>query len=144
MSASCRIVVVIVSALWALGSTAQAPTTASGWTNARLTDSGLSEAKLRGMSAAICLGQFKKIGSVLICPPREACIRKLVDGDANSLRDTRSATKSIPDILVRIAIQEHKLSGWAQESCRCWPIGLSVFKIPIPASQQLRSRIFLR
>ncbi len=66
MSASCRIVVVIVSALWALGSTAQAPTTASGWTNARLTDSGLSEAKLRGMSAAICLGQFKKIGSVLI------------------------------------------------------------------------------
>lgn len=33
------------------------------------------------------------------------------DGDAATLRDTRSATKSITDILVGIAIDEHKLSG---------------------------------
>ena len=34
-----------------------------------------------------------------------------VHGDAGALRDTRSATKSITDALVGIAIQEGKLSG---------------------------------
>jgi len=111
VSPCCRIFVVIVIALRALASTAQAPPTASGWTSAMPSDSGLSEAKLHAMSTAIRSDQFKKIGSVLIARHGKLVYEDYVDGDANSLRDTRSATKSITDILVGIAIQEHKLSG---------------------------------
>lgn len=103
--------VVIVILLWVLASRAQTPPTASEWAKARPTDSGLSEAKLLAMSGAIRSDQFKKIGSVLIARHGKLVYEDYVDGDANSLRDTRSATKSITDILIGIAIEEHKLSG---------------------------------
>lgn len=111
MSTTPRILVVIVILLWALASMAQTPPTASGWAKASPTDSGLSEAKLLAMSSAIRSDQFKKIGSVLIARHGKLVYEDYMDGDANSVRDTRSATKSITDILIGIAIEEHKLSG---------------------------------
>ena len=56
-------------------------------------------------------GEFKKIGSVLISKNGKLVYEGYFDGDASTLRDTRSATKSITDILVGIAIDEKKLSG---------------------------------
>lgn len=51
------------------------------------------------------------MGSVLIARHGKLAYEKYFEGDAATLRDTRSATKSITDILVGIAIDEHKLTG---------------------------------
>src|SRR6516225_948862 len=87
VSTSLRILVVAVTTLWAVTSTAQTPLAGGGWTNASPTDSDLSEAKLRSMSAAIRSDQFKKIGSVLIARHGKLAYEDYVDGDENSLRD---------------------------------------------------------
>lgn len=74
-------------------------------------DTGVSSEKLRPMETAIRGGEFKKIGSVLIARHGKLIYESYFDGDATALRDTRSATKSITDVLVGIAIDEKKLSG---------------------------------
>jgi CubicO group peptidase (beta-lactamase class C family) len=67
--------------------------------------------KLQPMEKAIRGGEFKKIGSVAIAQHGKVVYESYFDGDASTLRDTRSATKSTTDILVGIAIDEKKLSG---------------------------------
>src|SRR5208282_971639 len=84
---------------------------AGDWASASATANGLFENRLRALDAAIRSGEFKKIGSVLVARHGKLVYEAYFDGDANALRDTRSATKSITDILVGIAIDEHKLSG---------------------------------
>jgi CubicO group peptidase (beta-lactamase class C family) len=74
-------------------------------------ENGLSGEKLHAMEAAVRAGDFKKIGSVVIARHGKLIYEVYFDGDANTLRDTRSATKSITDILIGISIQEKKLSG---------------------------------
>jgi CubicO group peptidase (beta-lactamase class C family) len=81
------------------------------WTNADPAQSGLSDAKLRAMAAAVRTDQFKKIGSIVITRHGKLVYEDYVEGDANTLRDTRSATKTITGALVGIAIAEGKLSG---------------------------------
>lgn len=90
---------------------ASAQTLPTDWTRSAPADVGLSEAKLRAMSSAVRTDEFKKIGSILVARHGKLVYEDYVDGDAGTLRDTRSATKSITDILVGLAIQEHKLSG---------------------------------
>jgi len=82
-----------------------------GWPTAGVEASGLSAKPLSDMSNAIRAGEFKKIGSVLIARHGKLVYESYFDGDASSLRDTRSATKSITDALIGIAIAEKKLSG---------------------------------
>ena len=86
------------------------PTT-SDWPTASSAQVGLSEARLRSLDTAIRSGEFNKIGSVLIARHGKLAYEGYFDGDAATLRDTRSATKSITGILIGIAIEEHKLSG---------------------------------
>ena len=90
-------------------------TTAGGWPTSSPAESGLSDARLRSLDAAVRSGEFKKIGSVLIARHGKLAYEGYFDGngdaDAATLRDTRSATKSITDVLIGIAIDEHKLSG---------------------------------
>jgi CubicO group peptidase (beta-lactamase class C family) len=81
------------------------------WDTATAAENGLSDVRLRALDTAIRAGEFKKIGSVLIARHGMLIYESYFDGDATTLRDTRSATKSITDILVGIAIDEHKLSG---------------------------------
>jgi CubicO group peptidase (beta-lactamase class C family) len=81
------------------------------WPTASTAENGLSDVRLRALDTAIRSGEFKKIGSVLIARHGKLTYESYFDGDAATLRDTRSATKSITDILVGIAIDEHKLSG---------------------------------
>jgi CubicO group peptidase (beta-lactamase class C family) len=90
---------------------AQAGTGTSGLPRASLADSGLSETKLRGLEAAIRSGEFKKIGSVLVARHGKLAYEGYFEGDAGTLRDTRSATKSIASALIGIAIGDGKLSG---------------------------------
>jgi CubicO group peptidase (beta-lactamase class C family) len=90
-------------------------TTTSGWPTASAAESGLSDARLRSLDAAVRSGVFKKIGSVLIARHGKLAYEGYFDGngdrDAATLRDTRSATKSVTDVLIGIAIDEHKVSG---------------------------------
>ena len=72
---------------------------------------GLSAEILSQMEKAIRGGEFKKIGSVLVARHGKLAYETYFDGDAASLRDTRSATKSITDLLIGIAIEEKKLPG---------------------------------
>jgi len=71
---------------------------------------GLSAEPLAAMETSIRAGDFKKIGSVLVARHGKLAYEGYFDGDASTLRDTRSATKSITDILVGIAIDEKKLT----------------------------------
>jgi CubicO group peptidase (beta-lactamase class C family) len=82
-----------------------------GWPTSSTGETGVSDARLRSLDAAIRSEEFKKIGSVLIARHGKLVYERYFDGDATTLRDTRSATKSITDILIGIAIDEHKLSG---------------------------------
>src|ERR1700732_5214302 len=86
-------------------------TTTPDWPTAPKTEAGLSEAPRPSLDAAVRSGEFKKIGSILIARHGKLAYESYFDGDAATLRDTRSATKSITDILIGIAIEEHKLSG---------------------------------
>jgi CubicO group peptidase (beta-lactamase class C family) len=83
----------------------------SGWTKGNPTDVQIDAAKLYAMEAAIKAGEFKKVGSVLIARHGKLVYEGYFEGDASTLRDTRSATKSITSILIGLAIQESKLSG---------------------------------
>ncbi len=90
---------------------AQTQTPVGDWPKARAAESGLSETKLQSLETVIHSGQFSKIGSVLVARHGKLVYEGYFDGDANSLRDTRSATKNITSVLVGIAIGEGKLSG---------------------------------
>jgi CubicO group peptidase (beta-lactamase class C family) len=82
-----------------------------GWVMSTPGSEGLSAEPLAAMENAIRSGEFKKIGSVLVARHGKLVYEDYFDGDASTLRDTRSATKSITDMLVGIAIGEKKLSG---------------------------------
>jgi CubicO group peptidase (beta-lactamase class C family) len=102
----------IVSLLLLLGISlilAQAQTL--DWVKAPSSDSGISATKLQALESAVRSGEFKKIGSVLIARHGQLVYESYFDGDANTLRDTRSATKSITGALIGIAIAQNKLSG---------------------------------
>lgn len=67
-------------------------------------------AKLQAMESAIVHGDFKKITSILIARGGQLVYEKYFEGDAETLRNTRSATKSITAILTGIAADKHLLS----------------------------------
>ncbi len=72
----------------------------------------LSLARLQPLEDAIRSGKFKKITSVLIAHRGQLIYEKYFEGtDANTLRDTRSVTKTITGMLVGIAIDEGHLAG---------------------------------
>lgn len=74
-------------------------------------ENGVSLENLQGMETGIRAGDFRKIGSVVVARHGKLLYEAYFDGDSSTLRDTRSATKSITDVLVGITIGEKKLSG---------------------------------
>lgn len=111
----CLGIVVVVIASWPTqaqtGSPANTARNGDGWVTAEPESQGVAAKSLSDMAAAIRAGEYKKIGSVLIARHGKLIYEGYFDGDATMLRDTRSATKSITDALVGIAIAEKKLSG---------------------------------
>jgi CubicO group peptidase (beta-lactamase class C family) len=107
----CKHLMLCLGLLLAMSAHAAPQSTNDEWTISSPQSSGLSIAPLAAMEKAILAGEFKKIGSVLIARHGKLVYETYFEGDASTLRDTRSATKSIADVLVGIAIGEHKLSG---------------------------------
>jgi CubicO group peptidase (beta-lactamase class C family) len=83
----------------------------SDWRRAAPEAEGIDASRLDAMEAAIRAGEFKKIGSVLVARHGQLVYERYFEGDATTLRDTRSATKSITSLMVGLAIQDKKLTG---------------------------------
>ena len=89
--------VVSMSMAWSASLSAQAAASPGapeskhdGWSTTNLESAGISAKPLREMENAIHAGDFKKIGSVLIARQGKLAYEGYFDGDANTLRDTRS------------------------------------------------------
>ncbi len=104
---------------------------------------GISSKPLHDLEAAIRAGDFKKIGSVLIARHGKLVYETYFDGDANSLRDTRSATKSITDALIGIAIGEKKLSGVDARLLQLLPEHARKLQNPDPRKDKITVEDFL-
>lgn len=61
---------------------------------------------LSSMEKAIAAGEYKKIGSVVVARGGEIVYEQYFEGDAGTLRDTRSVGKTVTSILAGIAIDE--------------------------------------
>src|SRR5437016_867810 len=110
---------------------------------ASLDQSGISGEKLAAMEAEVRGGRFKKIGSVVVARHGKLVYEAYFDGDAATLRDTRSATKSITDILVGIAIREKKLSGVDARVLALLPERARKVQNPDPRKEKITIEDFL-
>lgn len=114
-----------------------------GWAVARPAAEGVSVEPLQAMERAIRRGEFQKIGSVLLARHGQLVYETYFDGDVNTLRDTRSATKSITDVLVGIAIGERKLSGIDARILAMLPERAQKLANPDPRKDQMTVEDFL-
>ena len=114
-----------------------------GWSTASLESAGISPEPLRAMEAAVRAGDFQKIGSVLVARHGKLVYETYFDGDANSLRDTRSATKSITDALIGIAIGERQLSGVEARVLQLLPEHARRLQNPDPRKDKITLEDFL-
>ena len=114
-----------------------------GWIVRSPETAGLSGEILAAMENAIRSGEFKKIGSVLVARHGQLVYEAYFDGDAQTLRDTRSATKSITDVLVGIAIDEKKLSGVEASVLELLSERASKMQNPDPRKQKIMVEDFL-
>lgn len=84
---------------------------ADDWTTVAPADVGLSAVPLQSMETAIRSGTFQKIGSILIARHGKLAYETYFNGDASTLRDTRSAAKTITSMLIGIAIDGKVIPG---------------------------------
>ncbi len=136
---SLPIVVILISVL----SAAQTTPSNRDLPKASPEDGGLSGENLKAMETAIRGGEFKKIGSVVVARHGKVVYEGYFDGDANTLRDTRSATKSITDILVGIALREKKLSGVDARVLALLPDRAKKMQNPDPRKDKITVEDFL-
>lgn len=87
------------------------PPAGDGWPTARAASVELSEDGLAAMGAAIRSGDFGQITSVLVARRGRLVYEDYFHGSAASLRNTRSATKTVTGMLVGLAIARGSLTG---------------------------------
>lgn len=132
----------MVGSLWAQTGMPEKGTDNS-WAAATPESVGVSAAPLASMEKAIRAGEFKKMGSVLVARHGKLIYEGYFDGDASTLRDTRSATKSITDILVGIAIGEKRLSGVDARVLALLPERARKMQNPDPRKEKITVEDFL-
>jgi len=138
-----RSALLILLALCHLTAFAQGPTATNDWLAGTPDANGILTDQLHAMEAAVRAGDFKKIGSVLIARHGKLVYEAYFDGDAHSLRDTRSATKSITDVLIGIAIGEKKLSGVDARALPLLPQHIRKLQNPDPRKNRITVEDFL-
>jgi CubicO group peptidase (beta-lactamase class C family) len=114
-----------------------------GWPTASAESAGISAKPLQDMETAVRAGDFKKIGSVLVARHGKLVYESYWDGDSGTLRDTRSATKSITDALIGIAIGEKKLSGVDARVLQLLPEHAHKLQNPDPRKDKITIEDFL-
>lgn len=82
-----------------------------GWATASVESAKLSAARLQAMESAVRSGEFKKITSVLIARQGKLVYETYFDGSDATLRNTRSATKTVTGMLIGIALDKKLLAG---------------------------------
>jgi CubicO group peptidase (beta-lactamase class C family) len=82
-----------------------------GWPVGTVQGERISAEGLGTIEGAIRRGDATKITSVLVARHGKLVYEAYFDGDATTLRDTRSAAKSVTSILTGIAIDQRKLPG---------------------------------
>jgi CubicO group peptidase (beta-lactamase class C family) len=104
-------------ALPTLGQTAKphdnfAPDSRSdGWPTGDPGSAGMDREALSHMEKAIAGGEFKKITSILVARHGKLVYEAYFAGSADTLQNTRSATKSITSMLTGVALEQHLLPG---------------------------------
>lgn len=86
------------------------PVLGQEWVKSAPEREGLSGDTLAAMETAVRAGDFTKISSILIARHGKLVFESYFAGDSLSLRNTRSATKTITGMLVGFAIDQRKLS----------------------------------
>src|SRR5579862_4750505 len=69
------------------------------------------ESRMASMEAAIRSGEFKKINSIAVARGSKIEYERYFEGDLKTLRNTRSATKTVTGMLVGIAIDQGLIAG---------------------------------
>lgn len=136
-------IAILLSALSAQTKPAETSSGRHDWDTASPAESGLSEIKLKALDADIRAGKFVKIGSVLVARHGKLVYEGYFDGDAATLRDTRSATKSITDALIGIAIDDHKLRGVDAKILELLPERAKKIENPDPRKSAITVEDFL-
>ena len=124
-------------------SQASAPSQSDEWITSDPESVGMSGKQLRDMEEAIRAGQFKRIGSVLVARHGKLVYEAYFEGDASTLRDTRSATKSITSALIGIAIADKKLSGVNARVLELLPERARKMQNPDPRKDKITIEDFL-
>jgi CubicO group peptidase (beta-lactamase class C family) len=82
------------------------------WPTAKPSASGLSESRLAAMAEAVRSGGFKNITSIAVSRRGRLVFESYFGGaDANTMHNTRSATKTVTGMLIGIAIDRGLLPG---------------------------------
>lgn len=123
--------------LLALARPAAAEPPPKDWPRATPAAEHVSAAQLQRMEAAIRAGQWKRIGSVAVARHGKLVYEAYFDGDADTLRDTRSATKSITGALVGVALAEHNLASVAARVLALLPQHARKLQNPDPRKQRI-------
>ena len=110
---------------------------AEDWPRATPEEAGLKGAVLDEMAGEIKAGKFGPVGSVVIARHGKLVYEGYFAGDASTLRDTRSATKSITGILIGMAIEQHKLRGVDQRVLALLPNRAKKLQNPDPRKQAI-------
>lgn len=82
-----------------------------GWTMASVESVKLSASRLQAMESAIRAGALKNITSVLIARRGNLVYEAYFDGSDDTLRNTRSVTKTVTGILIGLAVDKGLLTG---------------------------------
>ena len=82
-----------------------------GWESATLESAGVSSSILHQMENVISAGEFKKITSIVLARNGKLVYENYFEGSGSSLRNTRSATKTVASILVGLAIDKGLLQS---------------------------------
>jgi CubicO group peptidase (beta-lactamase class C family) len=138
-------ITISLCAVWVSAQTSRAsvPSKSEEWIASDPESVGMSGKPLRDMEEAIRAGQFKKIGSVLVARHGKVVYESYFDGDASTLRDTRSATKSITSALVGIAIADKKLRGVNARVLELLPERARKMQNPDPRKDKITIEDFL-
>jgi CubicO group peptidase (beta-lactamase class C family) len=116
---------------WAFAPGASAREAGEDWRTASPASVGLSAERLQAMEKAIQTGEFKKTTSVLIARRGQLAYEAYFgDTDAATLRNTRSATKTVTGMLLGIAVDRKLLPDVQARVLRFFPE--KKFKNPDP------------